>query len=106
LDNNKKINMGENLEEIIHNGAIVIDVRTPEEYADGHIEGSLNVPVDEIGKAMSWLIKDVPVVLVCASGSRSGFAKMILEANGYKKVYNGGSWDSLGNIKAGGCPVK
>jgi hypothetical protein len=31
---------------------------------------------------------------------------MILEANGYKKVYNGGSWDNLGDVKVGGCPVK
>lgn len=98
--------MAEDLEDIIKHGAILIDVRTPEEFNDGHIEGSINVPVDEIGKAMSWLVKDVPVVLVCASGSRSEFAKMILEANGYKKVYNGGSWDNSGNIKVGGCPVK
>lgn len=98
--------MEESLETIIHNGAVVVDVRTPEEFADGHIEGSLNIPVDKIGPAMSWLLKDVPIVLVCASGSRSEFAKMILEANGYQKVYNGGSWDNLGNIKAGGCPVK
>jgi rhodanese-related sulfurtransferase len=55
---------------------------------------------------MSWLQKDVPVVLVCASGSRSAVAVKILKSNGFEKVYNGGSWDSLGDIKAGGCPVK
>ena len=83
--------MEEDLKNIIAHGAIVIDVRTPEEYKDGHIEGSLNIPLDEIGKAMSWLIKDVPVVLVCASGSRSAVAEKILKANGFEKVYNGGS---------------
>ncbi|OGZ78780.1 MAG: hypothetical protein A2358_00645 [Candidatus Staskawiczbacteria bacterium RIFOXYB1_FULL_37_44] len=82
---------------------MVIDV---ELTLKGHIKGSLNVPLDEIGKAMSWLIKDVPAVVVCASGSRSEEAVRILKANGFEKVYNGGSWDSLGNIKAGGCPVK
>jgi len=71
----------------------------------GHIEGSLNVPLDEINKAISWLLKDVPTIVVCASGMRSGAAQKILEANGFKKIYNGGAWDSLGNIKAGGCPV-
>ncbi|OGZ78171.1 MAG: hypothetical protein A2358_02370 [Candidatus Staskawiczbacteria bacterium RIFOXYB1_FULL_37_44] len=98
--------MEENLKNIIKNGALIIDVRTSEEYKGGHIKGSLNVPLDEIGKAMSWLIKDVPAVVVCASGSRSEEAVRILKADGFEKVYNGGSWDSLGNIKAGGCPVK
>jgi rhodanese-related sulfurtransferase len=55
---------------------------------------------------MSWLIKDVPIIVVCESGSRSAQAKKILEINGYKKVYNGGSCNNLGEIKAGGCPVK
>lgn len=97
--------MGEDLKEIIEHGAVVVDVRTPEEYKEGHITGSLNVPLDEIGKAMEWLQKDVPTVVVCASGSRSAHAVMVLKANGFEKVYNGGSWDSLGDIKAGGCPV-
>ena len=95
-----------NLEDIIAQGALIVDVRTPEEYNDGHIDGSLNIPLDEIEKATSWLIKDVPAVVVCASGSRSTVAKEILETRGYTKVYNGGSWDGLGNIKAGGCPIK
>ena len=98
--------MEEDLKNIIAHGALIIDVRTPEEYKEGHIEGSLNISVDKIGEAMSWLIKDVPVVIVCESGNRSAHAVTILKANGFEKVYNGGSWDSLGDIKAGGCPVK
>lgn len=98
--------MKDELEKIIAEGALIIDVRTKEEYKQGHIKGSLNIPVDQISKAMEWLLKDAPMVLVCASGSRSGYAVMVLKANGFKKVYNGGSWDSLGDIKAGGCPVK
>ena len=98
--------MEENLKNIIENGALIVDVRTSGEFKDGHIKGALNVPLDEIGDAMSWLQKDVPTVVVCASGSRSGQAVMILKANGFEKVYNGGAWDSLGDIKAGGCPVE
>ena len=95
-----------NLEEIITHGALIVDVRTAGEYKNGHIDGSLNIPLNKIEDAMSWLIKDVPVVVVCESGSRSAVAEKILKANGYEEVYNGGSWDRLGNIKAGGCPIK
>jgi rhodanese-related sulfurtransferase len=95
-----------NLENIISEGALIIDVRTVGEYKNGHINGSLNVPLSDIEDAMSWLIKDVPIIVVCESGSRSAQAKRVLEINGYKKVYNGGSWSNLGEIKAGGCPVK
>lgn len=98
--------MGEDLEKIIKHGALVVDVRTVEEYKAGHIHGSLNIPLDKINEAMSWLAKDVPVVLVCESGSRSGYAMMLLQKSGFEKVYNGGSWDSLGHIKAGGCPIE
>ena len=85
---------------------MIVDVRTPEEFKEGHIEGCLNIPLDKIGEAMGWLQKDVPTVVVCASGSRSARAVAVLQANGFEKVYNGGSWDSLGDIKAGGCPVR
>jgi len=95
-----------NLENIVAQGALIIDVRTVGEYENGHIKGSLNIPLSDIENAMSWLIKDVPIIVVCESGSRSGQAKKILEINGYKKVYNGGSWNNLGEIKAGGCSVK
>jgi len=104
----KLLNMDENinLEKIISDGALIIDVRTVEEYNDGHISGSLNIPLNSIGDAMSWLIKDVPTITVCASGNRSAQAKKILDDNGFTKVYNGGSWNNFGKIKVGACPVK
>ena len=96
-----------NSENIIADGAIIIDVRTADEYKSGHIKGSLNVPLNDIEKAMSWLIKDIPIITVCASGNRSAQAKKILESNGFKKVYNGGSWNNLKQSKrVGSCPVK
>ena len=49
--------MENDLKNIIGCGALILDVRTAEEYEDGHIEGSLNIPLDEIGKAMEWLQK-------------------------------------------------
>ena len=97
-----------NLEKVIECGALIVDVRTSEEFNQGHIKGSLNIPLDEIGQAMEWLQKDVPTIVCCASGSRSGAAKQIMEANGFTKVYNGGAWDNLGKMTthAGACPVK
>ena len=96
-----------NLKEVIEKGAIIIDVRTKEEFMQEHGAGSINVPLDELPGAMEWLIKDVPAIVCCASGTRSAMAKMILEANGFKEVYNGGPWNSLGEYGAGGaCPVK
>jgi len=94
------------LKEIIAKGALVVDVRTVSEYKDGHIKGSLNIPLDSIYKEMSWLIKDTPIITVCASGARSAHAKEILKTNGFKEVYNGGSWNNLGNISVGSCHVK
>ena len=95
-----------NLENIVANGALIIDVRTAEEYKNDHVNGSLNIPLNDIEKAMEWLIKDVSIIVVCASGGRSAVAQKLLEANGFLKVYNGGAWNSLGDIKAGGCPIK
>ena len=95
-----------NLEEVIAKGAVIIDVRTIAEYHDGHINGSLNIPLNELEKQISWLIKDVPIITCCASGARSAEAKKLLEASGFKEVYNGGAWNDLGKFKAGSCPVK
>jgi rhodanese-related sulfurtransferase len=95
------------IKEIILKGAIMIDVRTKEEYAQKHAKGSLNIPLDEIGEAVTWLIKDIPIVTCCETGSRSETAKDILEANGFEKVYNGGSCNNLDGIKSSaGCSVK
>ena len=96
----------QNLEKVIAEGAIIIDVRTKKEFDQGNIKGSINIPLDQLNNAMSWLQKDIPIIVVCASGQRSKAGKGLLDANGYQKVYNGGAWDSLGDIRAGGCPVK
>jgi phage shock protein E len=97
----------DNIEKIIKKGAIIIDVRTPEEYREVHINGSINIPLSDIENATSWLIKDVPVILCCASGSRSNVAKKILDASGFLEVYNGGNCDDLGKFKKNaGCPIE
>mgnify|MGYP001315044109 CR=1 FL=1 len=77
----------------------LIDVRTAEEYATGHIAGSINIPVQEIGARLGEISQDEPVVLYCRSGNRSGQAAQILDGAGFTGVYDLGgisSWQSAG----------
>ena len=80
---------------LLQTGALIVDVRTAGEFNQGHIKGSLNIPLDQIGAKIATLkSKNVPVITVCRSGNRSGAAAGILKNAGIE-VYNGGAWDSL-----------
>lgn len=74
---------------------MLVDVRTPEEYASRHIEGAINIPVDEIESRLADVSKDTskPVVVYCHSGNRAGRAKKILVEHGYSQVTNLGGID-------------
>ncbi len=76
-------------------GAKIVDVRTPGEYAGGHIQGSVNIPLNLLTGNMGKLKKDKPIITCCASGMRSRTARSILQSNGFSQVYNGGSWHNL-----------
>jgi phage shock protein E len=82
---------------LIKQGSIILDVRSPAEYKQGHIKGSINAPLNELSKHISKLKKETAVITCCASGMRSASAKSILKSNGFTQVYNGGSWSSLQN---------
>jgi phage shock protein E len=87
--------------EMIFNGirpAVIIDVRTPDEFSSGHLDGAINIPVDQIGQgiaAVRGLTKDSPVLIYCRSGRRSAVARAVLEKQGYKRVMDGGGIDEL-----------
>ena len=82
---------------LLSKGAIIVDVRTPEEYKAGHIDGARNIPLDQIKTKVPELKKTgKPVITCCRSGARSGMAKSQLAAAGIE-VYNGGAWTSLNN---------
>ena len=83
---------------LMKEGALIVDVRSPKEYASGHIKGSINLPLDNLSKNLNKL-KDTnqAIVTCCASGMRSAMAKKVLNSKGYLNVFNGGGWESLQN---------
>ena len=84
--------------QLVKSGAVVLDVRSKEEFEGGHIRGAVNIPVDQLRNNFSRLKdKTKPIITCCASGMRSASAKSILLSNGYTTVYNGGGWGSLQN---------
>jgi rhodanese-related sulfurtransferase len=80
--------------QIIQNGAVILDVRTGEEFRAGHVKGAVNIPLQKLREQTSRLKKNKPIITCCRSGARSATAKSILQRYGFE-VYNGGSWTSL-----------
>lgn len=72
---------------------LIIDVRSPGEFATGHVRGSVNVPLDRLADDIAKAVPDksAPVILCCASGGRSGMACSFMQQMGYQQVTNGGS---------------
>lgn len=69
--------------------AVLLDVRTDEEFSEGHIEGSLNLPIGEIDRAATVIPdKSIPIYIYCRSGNRSARATAYLKGNGYTSVYD------------------
>jgi phage shock protein E len=71
---------------------LFIDVRSPGEFASGHLAGAVNLPLNQLQADIGTLVPDMatPVVLYCASGARSAFACGVLQQLGYRHVSNGG----------------
>jgi phage shock protein E len=83
--------------EAVEAGALLVDVRSAEEFATGHLPGALNIPHGEIlaGIAELGVDKNAPIVLYCRSGNRSGIAQTALESAGYSKLMNAGGYSAL-----------
>lgn len=80
---------------LLQSGAVLLDVRSKDEYKHSHAPNSINIPLDILSKNLSSLDKEIPVVVVCQSGMRSTSAVSILKKNGFKEVYNGVSWTNF-----------
>lgn len=86
---------------MIAKGATVVDVRTPEEFAEAHLGSATNIPIDELPAKLDQVAslvggdKDKPIVVYCSAGSRAKKAQQQLAAAGYTHVVNGGGYDDL-----------
>ena len=80
------------LPELRQAGALLLDVRSVGEYGADSAPGTVNIPLPELGARLAEIPRDKPVVVGCASGTRSGMARMLLRKNGYAQVHNIGSW--------------
>jgi phage shock protein E len=77
-------------------GGIIIDVRNHKEFLAGHIEDSINIPLEELAENLHRLPnKNQPIITCCTSGMKSATSKVMLESWGYTSVCNGGSWKNL-----------
>ena len=83
------------LPELKKRGAIFVDVRSAAEFAHGNAPGTINIPLQELGNRLGEIPRSSPVVVCCASGTRSGMARMMLKKQGYPVVYNIGTWGKL-----------
>jgi rhodanese-related sulfurtransferase len=91
---NPEINFGQ----LMQNGAWVVDVRTPEEYHEGHLANSTNYPLHELPMHIPHILSTgKTVITVCKSGSRSAVARQMMLQAGIH-AYNGGGWKDLEKI--------
>ena len=73
----------------------LLDVRTPGEFAQGHIKGAINIPYDQLNKHLASLDKETDIVVYCRSGRRSGLAEAELKKLGFTNVHNAGGYEAL-----------
>jgi phage shock protein E len=88
----------------LKNGALVVDVRSEEEFKSGHLTNAVNIPLDQIKEALPRRVPDKSqwLLLHCRSGRRSGIAEQELRALGYPNAFNIGSYDQAEKIVNGG----
>lgn len=82
-------------EKVDYKSAFLVDVRTPEEFAEGSAPGAVNIPLQVIHQNLDKFKDKGQIVVFCRSGNRSSQAKSILEQNGIKQVTNGGTWEDV-----------
>lgn len=86
------------LQNLIEQGAFLVDVREPGEFAGGTAKGAINIPLGSVASQLEKFKGKENIVVFCRSGNRSGQAKTILEQNGFKNVVNGGTWEEVNHF--------
>lgn len=67
---------------------VILDVRTVQEFEDGHVEGAINMPVDDLEQRLEELDRNDEMLVYCRTGNRSTRAVQILRENGFNKIYH------------------
>ena len=90
--------------EMLGSGALVLDVRSPGEFSSGHLEGAVNIPLDQVRNMIREIEDDRtrPLLVYCLSGTRSSIACRILRNLGYSNTHNLGSLARARSISGGG----
>ena len=80
---------GPTARKLVASGVKVVDVRSPEEFAEGHVPGAVNIPHGDIGRRAGEIgPPETPVLLYCGSGHRSGLATQTLRGKGFTTIYD------------------
>lgn len=91
----QRAHIDKGLDVLIAEGAVILDVRTTAEYEDGHISGSLHIPLSKLRTAFVSLDTGKTYITCCSHGLRSVRAVELLKERGFRNVYNGGPWTEL-----------
>ncbi len=83
------------LSEAIKEGAFLVDVRSPGEFASGSVKDAINIPLNNVQQKLSQFKGKKNIVVFCQSGARSNIAKQILDQNGFQNTINGGAWHNV-----------
>jgi rhodanese-related sulfurtransferase len=84
--------------QLMKEGATVVDVRSPGEFATGHVKGAINIPLERIGKDAKEIKARGAILTCCASGMRSSSAASQLRSMGFSNVHNAGPWTRLRDL--------
>jgi phage shock protein E len=87
--------LDKDLDRVLTKGVLILDVRTPGEFATGHIEGAVNIPLSRLHADSIPLDKKAVIVTCCSHGLRSVKAVSLLKERGFSRVHNGGAWTDL-----------
>lgn len=86
------------IKDLIREGAFLVDVRNPDEFAEGHANGTVNIPVHDVLNNITQFEGKSSIIVFCKSGGRSEMAKSLLEAKGIQNVVNAGTWNYMNHI--------
>ena len=89
------------MKELINDSSTtLVDVRTSSEFQSGNVEGSINIPLDEVPDRINdFKAMKGTIIVYCVSGGRSGQAAAFLEMHGVENIYNGGGWMDVNYLK-------